>query len=80
MTRDLQSLEEVVVTNYLTSGISKKLTNTVTIEPQKFGILPGLLEPDVLQTIQALPGVISVNELASDINIRGLTIDTLHWQ
>lgn len=72
---DIQSLEEVVITNYLTSGISKTITNTVTIEPKKFGILPGLIEPDVLQTIQALPGIISVDELASDINIRGGTND-----
>ena len=72
---DIQSLEEVVITNYLTSGISKTITNTVTIEPEKFGILPGLIEPDVLQTIQALPGIISVDELASDINIRGGTND-----
>ncbi|WP_353779800.1 TonB-dependent receptor plug domain-containing protein [Winogradskyella sp. 3972H.M.0a.05] len=71
----IQSLEEVVITNYLTTGISKKLTNTITIEPQKFGILPGLLEPDVLQTIQALPGVLSVDELTSNINIRGGTHD-----
>ena len=71
----IQNLEEVVITNYLTSGISKKLTNTTTIEPQKFGILPGLLEPDVLQTIQALPGVLSVDELTSNINIRGGTHD-----
>ena len=72
---DIQSLEEVVITNYLTSGISKTITNTVTIEPDKFGILPGLIEPDVLQTIQALPGILSVDELASDLNIRGGTND-----
>lgn len=71
----LQQLEEVVVTNYLTSGVSKTVSNTITVDPNEFGILPGLLEPDVLQTVLALPGIISVDELVSDINIRGGTHD-----
>jgi len=40
-----------------------------------FGIIPGLIEPDLLQTIQALPGVLSVEETVSDINVRGGTND-----
>lgn len=71
----LQQLEEVVVTNYLTSGVSKTITNTIKVSPEEFGILPGLLEPDLMQTILALPGIISVDELVSDINIRGGTHD-----
>ena len=71
----IQSLDEVVIINYLTSGITKNFTNTITVTPEKFGVLPGLLEPDVLQTIQALPGIISVDELVSNINIRGGTHD-----
>ncbi|WMI67960.1 TonB-dependent siderophore receptor [Mangrovimonas sp. YM274] len=70
-----QKLEEVVVSNYLTRGISLKNDGKVTIETKKFGILPGLIEPDILQTIQALPGIISVNETVSNINVRGGTHD-----
>jgi len=71
----IQKLEEVVITNYLTSGISKNIDNTITIKPEKFGILPGLIEPDVLQTIQALPGILSADETVSNINVRGGTHD-----
>ncbi|HEY5686902.1 MAG TPA: DUF4974 domain-containing protein, partial [Yeosuana sp.] len=55
-----QRLEEVVITNYLTKGIIKLNDGSTTIKPEAFGILPGLIEPDILQTIQALPGVLSI--------------------
>lgn len=41
----------------------------------EFGILPGLIEPDILQTVQALPGIKSIDETVSDINVRGGTND-----
>lgn len=70
-----QRLKEVVVSNYLTSGIAKLNDGSVNIKPETFGILPGLIEPDVLQTIQALPGVLSADETVSNINVRGGTHD-----
>lgn len=70
-----QRLEEVVVSNYLTSGITKLNDGSINIKPETFGILPGLIEPDVLQTIQALPGVLSADETVSNINVRGGTHD-----
>lgn len=70
-----QRLEEVVVTNYLTKGITKLNDGTTTIRPESFGILPGLIEPDILQAIQALPGILSIDETVSNINIRGGTHD-----
>ena len=57
-----QKLEEVVVTNYLTQGISKKSDGKINIRTKDFGILPGLIEPDVLQSVQALPGILSIDE------------------
>ena len=71
----MQSLEEVVVTNYLTTGITKLNDGSLTIKPKTFGILPGLIEPDVLQAIQAIPGVLSTDETVSNINVRGGTHD-----
>ena len=71
----VQRLEEVIVSNYLTTGISKFNDGSITIKPETFGILPGLIEPDVLQTIQALPGVLSSDETVSNINVRGGTHD-----
>ncbi|WP_246041062.1 TonB-dependent receptor plug domain-containing protein [Flavivirga rizhaonensis] len=71
----VQKLKEIVVTNYLTNGITKLNDGSITIKPESFGILPGLIEPDVLQTIQALPGVLSADEKVSNINVRGGTHD-----
>jgi hypothetical protein len=70
-----QRLEEIIVSNYLTKGITQLNDGTTTIKPEIFGILPGLIEPDILQTIQALPGVLSVDETVSNINVRGGTHD-----
>lgn len=70
-----QKLEEVVITNFLTKGISKRSDGKINIKTEDFGILPGLIEPDILQSIQALPGIISVDERVSNINVRGGTHD-----
>lgn len=71
-----QLLQEVVIREYLTSGISKENEDTsILVSPQRLGILPGLTEPDVLQSIQLLPGVQSPTETAAGIYIRGGTPD-----
>ncbi len=70
-----QQLEEVVIYQFLTTGISKQSDGSIEINSAEFGILPGLIEPDVLQTVQALPGIKSIDETVSDINIRGGTND-----
>jgi len=75
LTEKLEALNEVILQNYLTSGITIKTDNSFVISPQEFGILPGLVEPDVLHQVQALPGISSVDETVSDINIRGGTND-----
>lgn len=71
----VQHLEEVVVTNFLTKGISKTNNGTIEADTKAFDILPGLIEPDVLQIVQNLPGIISVDERISNINVRGGTND-----
>jgi outer membrane receptor protein involved in Fe transport len=68
-------LSELVITNYLTVGIQKKAEGSVTIQTNELGLLPGLTEPDVLFTIQALPGIQSIDETVSNINVRGGTHD-----
>ncbi len=73
---DTQHLEQVVVREYLTSGINENNDDTsIILSPEKLGILPGLTEPDVLQSIQLLPGVQSPTETASGLFIRGGTPD-----
>ncbi|MEL6812619.1 MAG: TonB-dependent receptor plug domain-containing protein [Bacteroidota bacterium] len=64
-------LETVVLESYLTRGISKNAEGSVTITQQNYAILPSLVEPDILQIVQILPGVESVDETAANINIRG---------
>jgi len=67
----IEQISEIVIRNYLTKGIRKTITGSFDIDYKNFGILPGLIEPDVLQTLQSLPGVQSVDESVSNINIRG---------
>jgi len=66
-----QQLEEVVVYEFLTAGLTKQSDASIALDIEKFGILPGTIEPDILQTVQALPGIESIDETVSDINIRG---------
>ena len=68
---DQQQLAEVVLYDYLTRGIDKLNNGSFTIDFNQFNILPGLIENDVLQSVQAFPGIQSINETVSDINIRG---------
>ncbi|MGB6152437.1 MAG: carboxypeptidase-like regulatory domain-containing protein, partial [Pricia sp.] len=70
-----QELEEVVVYELLTKGLVKQIDGSIEMNSEQFGILPGLIEPDVLQTVQALPGIESIDETVSNINIRGGTND-----
>ena len=70
-----QELNEVIVYKFLTTGITKQQDASILLKTKDFGILPGQIEPDVLQTIQALPGIKSIDETVSDINVRGGTND-----
>ncbi len=72
---EVLELDEIVAERYLTSGISKKKDGSFSIKPDKFGILPGLIEPDVLLAMQQLPGINSIDETVSNINVRGGTHD-----
>ncbi|MBT8277304.1 MAG: TonB-dependent receptor [Bacteroidia bacterium] len=64
-------LPTVLLSSYLTKGISKNAEGSVSISNKNFEILPSLIDPDVLKIAQILPGIESFNETASDINIRG---------
>ena len=75
MFADAQSLEQIVLTGYLIEGMDKLNDGSYNIDFDQFTILPGLIETDVLQTVQALPGIQSVSETVSNINIRGGTHD-----
>tara|TARA_R110002073_G_scaffold128999_6_gene275277 strand:- start:41739 stop:44063 length:2325 start_codon:yes stop_codon:yes gene_type:complete len=74
---DTNALDEIiVVTEYLTAGFDKnKNGGSIIMNPNKLGILPGLTEPDILQSLQLLPGISSPTESASNLHIRGGTPD-----
>lgn len=75
MVPDEFQLAEVVLSDFLIRGIDKLNDGSFKIDFDRFSILPGLIETDVLQSIQAFPGIQSINETVSDINIRGGTND-----
>jgi hypothetical protein len=71
ITNNIEALNEVLIFHYLAPGIAKNTDASVTVNPSSLGILPGLIEPDALQAIQAVPGITSADEKISNINVRG---------
>lgn len=61
----------ILLQTYLVKGINKKQDWTTSIDYDQFSLLPGLIESDVLQTVQSLPSIISADETVSNLNIRG---------
>lgn len=72
---EITELEEIITNPILASGISKNSDGSFEIKPKKFGILPGLIESDALQTMQQIPGINSLDESVASINVRGGTHD-----
>ncbi|NNE33353.1 MAG: TonB-dependent receptor plug domain-containing protein [Winogradskyella sp.] len=72
---ETHQLDEVVIQNYLTKGLNKTVNGAINVNSNSFDLIPGLIEPDVLQIIQNLPGIQSVDERISNINVRGGTND-----
>ncbi|WP_343914282.1 TonB-dependent receptor plug domain-containing protein [Aquimarina litoralis] len=70
---EIQSLGQVLVKEYLTGGIQKNQDASVNISTKKLRVLPGLVEPDVLQSLQLLPGISSPTEDPAGLYIRGGT-------
>ncbi|EPR72390.1 TonB-dependent receptor [Winogradskyella psychrotolerans RS-3] len=68
---EAEVFSSVVLNGYIVKGIEKQQDGSIAIDYSKFTLLPGLIESDVLHTVQALPGVLSVDETVSNINIRG---------
>jgi hypothetical protein len=72
---NFQQLDEILIKEYLTRGITKNIDATFKIKPKQLDILPGLIEADILESVQELPGVNSPNETATGLNVRGGTPD-----
>lgn len=78
LTSNLQELNEVVIANLITKGISKTSNGAININYNQFGMLPGLIDTDALQTVQSLPGINSLDETVTNINVRGGSNDQNH--
>lgn len=70
-----ETLAEVILSSYIVKGIHKINDGSFMIDFSKFSILPGLVDADVLYSMQSFPGIQSINETVSNINIRGGTHD-----
>jgi len=68
-------LKEVWVTGYLGKSILKSDDASFEISSKNWHLLPGLTEPDILEGIQSLPGVVSLDETATQFSVRGGTAD-----
>lgn len=71
----VENLNEVIISNYINSGFTKYKNGTIKATIDKVSILPGLVENDVLQMVQLIPGVQSPDDTATGLNIRGSTSD-----
>ncbi len=67
----VEALNDVIIEEYLTKGIFKKEDASIYVSTKDLRILPGLVEPDVLQSAQLLPGVSSPTEDPASLYIRG---------
>lgn len=66
-----QELGEVVIT-YLTSGINYKNNDqSIELNVDRSGLLPGETETDIFNTIEALPGINSPDGKAGNLVMRG---------
>lgn len=76
---EANQLEEVVVTSEIkrrTADVKSTEMSTVSLKAETIKKLPAVLgEPDVLKSIQLLPGVSSVNDAANGFNVRGGSAD-----
>lgn len=66
-----QYLNPVVLTSYITSGIDRNKDGSIDIKTDDLGILPGLVSKDISQSIQLIPGISTLDESATGIQIRG---------
>ncbi|WP_297692729.1 TonB-dependent receptor plug domain-containing protein, partial [uncultured Eudoraea sp.] len=66
-----EQLPEIILSDYLIKGMDRLDNGSFQLNFDQFSILPGLVEEDVLRSIQALPGIQSIDETVSNINIRG---------
>lgn len=72
---EVVDMPDVVVSDFATDMIGIADGGGFHFDKQKMPTLPGWGEPDVLRTLQLLPGIGSADESGSRLNVRGGTPD-----
>ncbi|WP_109437080.1 TonB-dependent receptor [Aquimarina sp. AU119] len=77
LAEELAQLDEIVISsNKARKKIQSTEMSVVSLKGETIKKLPAILgEPDVLKSLQLLPGVSSVNEASSGFNVRGGSVD-----
>lgn len=80
LTADSMAIEAVLI-EYQNSAITLVEGAQFQITPSRMKVLPGLVENDIMLTLEMLPGLESSDETASGINVRGGGSDQLmvYW-
>ncbi|MEL6142739.1 MAG: carboxypeptidase-like regulatory domain-containing protein [Bacteroidota bacterium] len=73
---DVQTMPMAIVKEFTVDMLESKLEeNKITFQPERIPTLPGWGEPDLLRSLQLLPGISSPDGSASNLNIRGGSSD-----
>jgi hypothetical protein len=73
---NLTLMQEVVIKGYLSKGVNyKKQSQQIEVDLSKLPALPGQTDADILNALEALPGISSADGKAGSLNIRGSTFD-----
>ncbi len=72
LSQDTVNLGEVTILSYLTSGVNSFLgDHHVEINMKDLGLIAGETDGDILQVLQAIPGIRSPNGKPGSLNFRG---------
>jgi len=70
------TLDEVIITNYISSGINaSQEDHSLKIKSEDLALLPGETDGDILLAIKTLPGITTPSGKAGNLHIRGSTTD-----
>ncbi len=71
LSEGVESLEAVIISGYIINGIDRNKDGSISVNTRRLGILPGLLNADIAQSMQLIPGISTLDESATGIQIRG---------
>ena len=76
LTPEVIDLQEVVVVDYLTSGVDSRLSDhSMLVSMDKLGLLAGQSNGDILTVLKNIPGIRTPDGKPGSLNFRGSTFD-----